>query len=228
MCHYIDSDERVLGESVHSHDAYGCQGAQAYVALPELAMKPTTDQVPGSLESQLKQLLVSQSVDMQKGVALPQLSQLQHNRNRGRGRLLGSPAQHPHIPPFATSLQQTSQMQVPVGPFQPSVISTELINKPQMLALPLQKQPGATLPPNQKQMPVELPQKKNPFQQSLPNQGDQAKRIGTLQPPPRIGLGTKGRKIPISANHFAVRISKNSVYHYDLDVKPMPPKALYT
>ena len=232
MCNYVHAVGGVLGESVHSHDLDGCQqGAQAYVALPDVVTKPTAGQVPDCLESQMKQLLVSQLVGMQKNVDLPQPSQIQQNRNRGRGRLLGSPSVQ-HMLPLANSLQQTSQMQNPAGPFQPVVISTEqLKNKPRMLALPLQKQPGATLPPNQKQIPVERPQMKIPLQQSLPNRGEQAQRIcavGALQPPPRIGLGTKGRKISISANHFAVRISKNSVYHYDLDVKPMPPKALYT
>jgi len=48
-----------------------------------------------------------------------------------------------------------------------------------------------------------------------------------LRPPPRRGEGTLGRKISLSANHFAVLIKNPSVFHYDVDLNPVPPSALF-
>jgi eukaryotic translation initiation factor 2C len=51
-----------------------------------------------------------------------------------------------------------------------------------------------------------------------------------LRPPPRSaagGEGTLGRPIKLSANHFAVIMKKPILYHYDVEVKPLPPKALF-
>jgi eukaryotic translation initiation factor 2C len=53
---------------------------------------------------------------------------------------------------------------------------------------------------------------------------------GALRPPLRKaagGEGTLGRPIKLSANHFAVIMKKQMIYHYDVDVKPMPPKTLF-
>jgi len=41
------------------------------------------------------------------------------------------------------------------------------------------------------------------------------------------GEGTLGRKISLSANHFAVLIKNPSVFHYDVDLNPVPPSALF-
>ncbi|XP_046448978.1 protein argonaute-2-like isoform X2 [Daphnia pulex] len=51
-----------------------------------------------------------------------------------------------------------------------------------------------------------------------------------LRPPPRSvagGEGTLGRPIKLSANHFAVIMKKPILYHYDVEVKPLPPKTLF-
>ena len=48
-----------------------------------------------------------------------------------------------------------------------------------------------------------------------------------LRPPKRKGEGTLGRKISLSANHFAVLIKNPSVFHYDVDLNPVPPSALF-
>ena len=48
-----------------------------------------------------------------------------------------------------------------------------------------------------------------------------------LRPPSRKGEGTLGRKISLSANHFAVLIKNPSVFHYDVDLNPVPPSALF-
>ena len=53
---------------------------------------------------------------------------------------------------------------------------------------------------------------------------------GALRPPSRKaagGEGTLGRPIRLSANHFAVTMKKHTIYHYDVDVKPVPPKTLF-
>jgi hypothetical protein len=53
---------------------------------------------------------------------------------------------------------------------------------------------------------------------------------GALRPPSRKaagGEGTLGRPIQLSANHFAVTMKKQLIYHYDVDVKPVPPKTLF-
>uniref|UniRef100_A0A0P5QUR0 Argonaute-2 n=1 Tax=Daphnia magna TaxID=35525 RepID=A0A0P5QUR0_9CRUS len=53
---------------------------------------------------------------------------------------------------------------------------------------------------------------------------------GALRPPPRQaagGVGTLGRPIPLSANHFAINMRKQILYHYDVDVKPLPSKTLF-
>ena len=40
-------------------------------------------------------------------------------------------------------------------------------------------------------------------------------------PPERPGLGTKGRKIELVANHFKLQFPRQScVYHYDVDILP--------
>lgn len=61
----------------------------------------------------------------------------------------------------------------------------------------------------------------------------QTQRLGAqgaaLRPPPRSaagGVGTLGRPIKLSANHFAVVMKKTILYHYDVEVKPLPPKTL--
>ena len=48
-----------------------------------------------------------------------------------------------------------------------------------------------------------------------------------LRPPKRKGEGSLGRKISLSANHFAVLIKNPSVFHYDVDLNPVPPSALF-
>jgi hypothetical protein len=51
-----------------------------------------------------------------------------------------------------------------------------------------------------------------------------------LRPPPRSaagGEGTLGRPIKLSANHFAVDMKKTILYHYDVEVKPLPPKTIF-
>ncbi len=50
---------------------------------------------------------------------------------------------------------------------------------------------------------------------------------GALKPPRRNGVGTLGRPIPLSANYFRVTIKNPYIYHYDLDINPVPPKALF-
>jgi hypothetical protein len=53
---------------------------------------------------------------------------------------------------------------------------------------------------------------------------------GALRPPSRKaagGEGNLGRPIQLSANHFAVTMKKHTIYHYDVDVKPVPPKTLF-
>lgn len=53
---------------------------------------------------------------------------------------------------------------------------------------------------------------------------------GSLRPPSREiagGTGTLGTAISVSANHFAVSLKKAIVYHYDVDIKPEPSKALF-
>jgi hypothetical protein len=53
---------------------------------------------------------------------------------------------------------------------------------------------------------------------------------GALRPPSRKaagGEGNLGRPIQLSANHFAVTMKKQLIYHYDVDVKPVPPKTLF-
>jgi eukaryotic translation initiation factor 2C len=62
----------------------------------------------------------------------------------------------------------------------------------------------------------------------------QRQRLGAqgaaLRPPPRSaagGQGTLGRPIKLSANHFAVVMKKTILYHYDVEVKPLPPKTIF-
>jgi hypothetical protein len=50
---------------------------------------------------------------------------------------------------------------------------------------------------------------------------------GALKPPPRNGIGKLGRPILLSANYFRVTIKNHYIYHYDVDIDPMPPKALF-
>ena len=42
-----------------------------------------------------------------------------------------------------------------------------------------------------------------------------------------INTGVFGRTIPIFVNHFAVTMKKRTIFHYDVDVKPVPPKSLF-
>ncbi|XP_059352742.1 protein argonaute-2-like [Daphnia carinata] len=53
---------------------------------------------------------------------------------------------------------------------------------------------------------------------------------GALRPPPRQdagGVGTLGRPIALSANHFGITMKKQILYHYDVDVKPLLSKTLF-
>ena len=42
-----------------------------------------------------------------------------------------------------------------------------------------------------------------------------------------INTGVFGRTIPIFVNHFAVTMKKRTIFHYDVDVKPVPPKTFF-
>ena len=71
-----------------------------------------------------------------------------------------------------------------------------------------------------------------PLVQEPPVQEMQLMSLGgaakaALRPPKRKGEGTLGRKISLSANHFAVLIKNPSVFHYDVDLNPVPPSALF-
>jgi hypothetical protein len=92
-------------------------------------------------------------------------------------------------------------------------------------------------PQGMAQRPV-APQQSRPAvsqtQQSRPVTAPQVPRLvaqgGALRPPSRNaagGEGTEGRPIRLSANHFAVTMKKHTIYHYDVDVKPVPPKTLF-
>lgn len=62
------------------------------------------------------------------------------------------------------------------------------------------------------------------------SEGRVAALKGALRPPLRKdagGSGTLGRRIALSSNHFAVKLSKSTIYHYDFDIKPAPSKTLF-
>jgi len=65
--------------------------------------------------------------------------------------------------------------------------------------------------------------------ESAPVLGQQVVKpaMRALQLPARTGEGASGRPIKLSANHFAVKISNQFVYHYDIDIQPVPPQALF-
>ena len=48
-----------------------------------------------------------------------------------------------------------------------------------------------------------------------------------LRLPSRTDKGTLGRPIELSANHFALKIQNQSIFHYDVHINPIPPKALF-
>ena len=49
----------------------------------------------------------------------------------------------------------------------------------------------------------------------------------SLSLPKRLGEGTSGKAIPLSANHFAVKVVNQTLFHYDIDIKPEPAKSLF-
>jgi len=51
--------------------------------------------------------------------------------------------------------------------------------------------------------------------------------VKSLSLPNRLGEGTSGRPIKLSANHFAVKLANQSLYHYDIDIKPEPAPTLF-
>ena len=95
-----------------------------------------------------------------------------------------------------------------------------------------QQHPGG---PGQQQPRPRGPPAQQMQQMSLGGTGAKAKapaarlgaQGGALRPPERKTLGSLGRKILLSANHFAVVIKNPSVFHYDVDINPMPPRALF-
>ena len=42
-----------------------------------------------------------------------------------------------------------------------------------------------------------------------------------------IKIGTLGRPIELSVNHFAVNVEKKTIYHYVFEIEPPPPKTLF-
>ena len=52
-------------------------------------------------------------------------------------------------------------------------------------------------------------------------------QAGALRPSPRPGAGTVGRPISLSANHFALTVKCPTLCHYDVEIKPEVPKALF-
>ncbi|XP_046635455.1 protein argonaute-2-like isoform X1 [Daphnia pulicaria] len=93
------------------------------------------------------------------------------------------------------------------------------------------------LPQRMTQRPAGAPQQPRPYSAPHGQQPrsitPQTQRLGAqgaaLRPPPRSaagGVGTLGRPIKLSANHFAVDMKKTILYHYDVEVKPLPPKTL--
>lgn len=124
-------------------------------------------------------------------------------------------------------MQQTQdQGQPPVAEMQKVTISG---------AAPKQMQPGPTGPPaQQQQAPVQAQgarkkQGKPSEPQQKPAVGDVRLQAvgGALRPPRRNGQGNLGYKITLTANHFLVSIKSTYVYHYDVDINPQPPKALF-
>ena len=115
-------------------------------------------------------------------------------------------------------------------------------------AVPQMQQPGPAAPQGQQPRPA-APQGQQPRpaaphgQQPRPaaSQATQPRSItpqthrlvaqgAALRPPPRSaagGEGTLGRPIKLSANHFAVTMKKQILYHYDVEIKPLPPKTLF-
>ena len=142
--------------------------------------------------------------------------------------------------PQSSRLQSLLALRRPVAQQQHPVAAVEQLPMPHQ---PLQTAPGQAVlhrpaaPPTQSMQRMSLRglgfqqlRQGRPAQQPQPAAALKSAQplavSGALCPPARNGQGTLGRKIPISANHFAVIIKRPTLYHYDVSVIPEPPKAL--
>ena len=127
--------------------------------------------------------------------------------------------QRPHGP-------QPVQQQRPQGPQQHHA-SQPTQQRPQVpqqrAAQPIQQRPP--VPQSMQQGPPSHPQI-----QQRPEFSRPLAQGGALRPPSRAsagGQGTLGRPIKLHANHFEIKLKSAVVFHYDVDVKPMPAKTLF-
>ena len=163
---------------------------------------------------------------------------------RGRGLRAAILQQQGMRPPMQTSLVARGQgPQQLLGQFPPlqqqqlgprNCLPQPQQNSPRIQA-PQQTSPGVqktgsvrAQAPQQKQQ-QQTSQKKPEGQQSTfgINANRKGAQAGALRPPPRPGAGTVGRPISLSANHFALTVKCTTLYHYDAEIKPEVPKALF-
>ena len=129
-----------------------------------------------------------------------------------------------HSPMFDQPGPQGAQSkQSPVTEYIPPKTSGSLSEVPTYAAI-TRAQPQAPQLTQQQQRNLQFAQ-----QPPQPVQQRPLAQRGALRPPLRSiggGVGTVGKTIQLSANHFEVKLKKDTVYHYDIDIKPVVSEAL--
>lgn len=134
------------------------------------------------------------------------------------------PKDQPDYPHSITSLENgfpalpTPSVPVYVDLF-PALMSPTV--RPAPAPLPIKKKAKKVAAVIKTQSSTTTPLIADSSQHRSPAQG------GAVRPPTRPGTGKDGRAISLSANHFPITVKNPTMCHYDVDIKPTPPKPLF-